>query len=174
MLTGGTNSRCHIRMASAGSFILGSIAEGVQLTQLSGVGSGMAFAAMRVTAQDPLPQTSHDIKLPLSHSSGIRGINSPVNIEVFSRYLPGYDTVKSHYLVQGFAQGFSIEFQGEECPMLEDNNPCLSSNLIPVIEKKILKEIQAGQIQPSTFPKFPRFPNKSGTKKDGGTIPEFS
>ena len=68
MLTGGTNSRIHIRMASAGSFIPGSITEGVhsstnamsvgQLTQLTSVGSGMDFAAMRVTAQDPPPQTS--------------------------------------------------------------------------------------------------------------------
>ena len=184
MLTGGTNSRIHIRMASAGSFIPGSIAEGVhsstnamsvgQLTQLTSVGSGMDFAAMRVTAQDPPPQTSHDIKvgLPLSPSSAIRAINSPVNIEVFSRYLPGYDTVKSHYLVRGFAQGFSIEFQGEECPMLEDNNPCLSSNLIPVIEEKILKETQAGRIQgPFSHPPFQNFrvsPIKVVPKKTAG------
>ena len=110
-------------------------------------GSTTIFADKGLTVSDlQMPTNRNDRGPPLLKANSRIG-NSPVNIDVFRKYLHGYDLEKSIYLTNGFTQGFSIEFQGEKRLSIDDNNPRLPADLVPVMEQKVREEIRAGRIK---------------------------
>ena len=137
-------------------------------------GSTTIFADKGLTVSDLLMPTNRDDRAPPPLRANSRIGNSPVNIDVFREYLHGYDLEKSLYLTSGFTQGFSIEFQGEERLSIDDNNPRLPADLVPVMERKVREEIQAGRIKgPFSSPPLQDFrvsPIKVVPKKTPGSF----
>ena len=68
--------------------------------------------------------------------------------------MQGYDTLRAHFLLSGFSNGFSIGCQSTPVPSVVKNHG--STNKHPeVVMNKILKELNLGRIsKPSPTPQF--------------------
>ena len=72
-------------------------------------------------------------------------LNTPVKIHELTNYLDGYNVELRNYLVEGFTEGFSLEFKGER-NMGETRNLKSAVMNPKVTEDKINKELKLGRI----------------------------
>ena len=68
---------------------------------------------------------------------------TPVKVKVLSKYLEGYS--KADYLIDGFTNGFLLDFEGPDLPLTSNNSSSANSNPAAV-EEKISKELSLGRI----------------------------
>lgn len=80
---------------------------------------------------------------------------TPINSKQLEVYLEGYDENKKQYLLQGFRNGFSLEYQGPRDPFSCPNLKSALENP-KVIEDKIKKELECNRIEgPFDIKPFP-------------------
>lgn len=70
---------------------------------------------------------------------------TPVNPAKLAQYLIGYDKTKTKYLLEGFRNGFHLEFEGKRGFQLSSNLKSALENK-EVVTKKIAKELKEGRI----------------------------
>ncbi|KAK6172556.1 hypothetical protein SNE40_016187 [Patella caerulea] len=73
-------------------------------------------------------------------------VNTPINVNILEKYLDGYDQAKKTYILNGFREGFFLEYNGprraQSCPNLKsalENPSCVQS--------KLEHEIMSGRIK---------------------------
>jgi len=70
---------------------------------------------------------------------------TPIKVDILEKYLQGYDINLKTYLLQGFKEGFRLEFQGERKFQWSPNLKSANENHILVTEK-IKKELALNRI----------------------------
>ncbi|XP_052796973.1 uncharacterized protein LOC128229245 isoform X1 [Mya arenaria] len=90
------------------------------------------------------PNSEKNFKLP-----------TPVLINTLAPYLDGYDTDKTHFLVKGFNQGFSLGTADYIPPRVSQNHSSVHKNL-DFVRNKIATEVTRGRIKgPYITPPLP-------------------
>ncbi|XP_064635798.1 uncharacterized protein LOC135492980 [Lineus longissimus] len=82
---------------------------------------------------------------------------TPIKPQVLAKYLEGYDHELTTFLLDGFTDGFRLEYQGVRASSFCPNSPSASKHP-EVIDKKIASELQEGRILgPFDSPPTPDF-----------------
>ena len=68
---------------------------------------------------------------------------TPVKVEVLSKYLEGYENAQ--YIIDGFTQGFRINFDGPDLPLTSSNSDSANQNP-QAVDQKIKKELELGRL----------------------------
>ena len=80
---------------------------------------------------------------------------SPVDIGQLNRLLAGYP--KRQYIIQGFTEGFSLHFEGEQATLSSSNSPTVLQNP-KIVRDKLANELELGRIAgPFADPPLPNF-----------------
>jgi hypothetical protein len=75
-----------------------------------------------------------------------------------AKYLEGYDATLANYLIDGFTNGFRLQYQGDRSGKLSDNPNIITVKHSEVIDKKIAAELEANIIMgPFDSPPLPNF-----------------
>lgn len=70
---------------------------------------------------------------------------TPINHAVLAEYLKGYDVKKINYLLEGYSNGFRLEYEGDRGFPLSSNLKSAQENK-KVVSEKIAKELKEGRI----------------------------
>lgn len=71
--------------------------------------------------------------------------NSPINVQMLSQYLKGYNQQEANFLLEGFTKGFRIHYEGPRVSLDSKNLKSLNQNP-DIVKQKIGKEVQAGRV----------------------------
>ncbi|XP_062590566.1 uncharacterized protein LOC134252145 isoform X1 [Saccostrea cucullata] len=109
----------------------------LNLTPKNNVGKVERKNLQTITPQlvpNPLKKTKSSSQLP-----------TPINHEKLAEYLKGYDKEKIAYLIDGFKNGFHLEYEGERGFQFSSNLKSALENP-HVVSQKIAKELHGGRI----------------------------
>ncbi|XP_077977132.1 uncharacterized protein LOC144432735 [Glandiceps talaboti] len=82
---------------------------------------------------------------------------TPVRVEMLRKYLQGYPAQLNNYLLEGFSDGFLINFFGKHVNFQASNLKSALANP-EIVQKKLQKELEAGRLAgPFLSPPFPVF-----------------
>lgn len=77
---------------------------------------------------------------------------TPIKPQILAKYLQGYDPTLAQFLLNGFTEGFSLEYQGRRSSRVCPNSTSAGEHP-EVIDRKIASELKEGRILgPFTFP----------------------
>lgn len=71
--------------------------------------------------------------------------NSPINVQMLSKYLYGYNQQEANFLLEGFTKGFRIHYEGPRVSLDSKNLKSLNQNP-DIVKQKIGKEVNAGRV----------------------------
>ena len=77
--------------------------------------------------------------------TNIKALPTPINVQRLATWLKGYPRDKLNYLIEGFSQGFSLEYEGDRSPKLANNHKSALSSP-DIVSQKIEREIAAGRV----------------------------
>ena len=99
----------------------------------------------------------------------IQKLPSPIQLEALAKYLKGY--TDANYLINGFTEGFLIDFEGEDMPLSSTNSLTADSNP-EAVSQKLHQELSLARIKGpfphAPFPNFKVSPLSLREKQEGG------
>ena len=107
---------------------------------------------LRSPTQCP-PNQGNNLKTKINPGNSV----TPICTKTLEVYLEGYDEDKKNYLILGFSQGFSLEYQGPRESFSSANLKSALDNPV-VVQEKINKELDSKRVEgPFKNPPFDNF-----------------